>query len=128
MWINKLIENIDVMVIPTPDKALFLYTTFQLIYDEIKKNVAENKETSLLKEIKFIDCNNSIPTVADLRKNFSYRTLLTFDDLMKNAVNSTNSGSAGCAAETMKNLNNFVIIMICPLFLYAKISAIKTAF
>ena len=105
MWINKLIENIDVMVVPTPDKALFLYTTFQPIYDEIKKNVAEKNETSSLKEIKFIDCNNGIPTVADLRKNFGYQTLLILDDLMINAANATNSG---IAAENMKNLNNFV--------------------
>ena len=102
MWINKLIENIDVMIVPTPDKALFLYTTFQPIYDDMKKNVAEKNETSSLKEIKFIDCNNSIPTVADLRKNFGYQTLLIFDI---NAANATNSGSA---AENMKNLNNFV--------------------
>ena len=105
MWINKLIENIDVMIVPTPDKALFLYTTFQPIYDEMKKNVAKKNETSSLKEIKFINCNNGIPTVADLRKNFGYQTLLILDDLMINAANATNSGSA---AENMKNLNNFV--------------------
>ena len=71
----------------------------------MKKNVAEKNETSSLKEIKFIDCNNGIPTVGDLRKNFGYQTLLILDDLMINAANATNSGSA---AENMKNLNNFV--------------------
>ena len=95
--IIKLIEHIDEMIQPTPDKLLYLYTAEQKGYDDIKQTIRENAETSNLKTYEFIDCNKGIPSIAFLKSKLGTATLLVLDDLMILAASTT---------KDVENLNN----------------------
>ncbi|CAB3978336.1 uncharacterized protein LOC108915498 [Paramuricea clavata] len=93
-----IIKNIDQLIIPTPDKLLYLYTAEQTVYGEIMDYVAANHEHSALKRCEFYDCARlGIPTVEHIKPLLGERTLPVLDDLMVFAM-STKEG--------VENLNN----------------------
>lgn len=49
-FVMNIIKNIDEMIVPMPDKVVFLYTTEQTIYTEMMKIVDEKKSQSTLKQ------------------------------------------------------------------------------
>ncbi|CAB3983355.1 Hypothetical predicted protein [Paramuricea clavata] len=94
----EMIKNIDELIVPTPDKLLYLYTAEQPIYAEITHLVAERRETSALKSCEFYDCTRlGIPTIENIRPLLGQRTLLVLDNLMVFAMSSR---------ENTENLNN----------------------
>ncbi|CAB3977264.1 DNA polymerase [Paramuricea clavata] len=96
----NIIKNIDVLIQPTPDKLLYLYSAEQKLYGEITDHVEANKEKSALKECEFYDCvAMGIPTIEHLRPMLGKRTLLVLDDLMVLAM---------ASKEGIENLNNLV--------------------
>ena len=76
-WINKLFFHLDEIVEPKIEKIVYLYTTYQPIYDKMKENV-EKKNT----KIEFLDCNSGIPRANDIQTNLSVNILVLLDDLM----------------------------------------------
>ena len=97
--IKDIIRNIDRVIIPTPDKLVYLYTADQTNYDDIKQIIRTNAPTSKLKTFEFIDCNQGIPSIKELRTKLGDATLLVLDDLM--VVAASNS-------KNVENLNNIV--------------------
>jgi DNA replication protein DnaC len=95
--IVKIIDNIDDVIEPPPDKLLYLYTAGQTSYDDIKQIVRKNAPTSALKSCEFINCNNGIPSIASLKSRLGTATLLILDDLMIIAASNK---------ENMEKLNN----------------------
>ncbi|CAB4013526.1 Hypothetical predicted protein [Paramuricea clavata] len=94
----EIIKDIDKLIIPTPDKLLYLYTAEQPIYEEIKEIVHGNYKTSSLKVCEFYDCTRlGIPTIENIKPLLGERTLLILDDLMVLAMSSK---------ENTDNLNN----------------------
>jgi hypothetical protein len=97
--IRDMIEHIDRVIVPTPDKLLYLYTAEQSNYDDIKQTIRNNAETSKLKTYEFIDCNQGIPSISELKNKLGDATLLVLDDLMVVAASNT---------KNVENLNNIV--------------------
>ena len=97
--IKDILKHIDRVVIPTPDKLLYLYTAEQANYDDIKQLIRTNASTSKLKTYEFIDCNQGIPSIDELRPKLGDATLLVLDDLMVLAASNT---------KNVENLNNIV--------------------
>ena len=90
-WIYNLLSHLDKMIVPQIDKIVYLYTSYQPLYDKMKKIIAK-------KIIEFIDCNKGIPRAADIQSNLSDNTLVVLDDLMTVASSSK---------ENITNLDNF---------------------
>jgi hypothetical protein len=80
--IVNIIKNIDKVIVPTPNKLLYLYTAEQPDYDDIKQIVRDKRETSKLKLCEFVDCNGGVPTMDMLKNKLGDATLLVLDDLM----------------------------------------------
>ena len=97
--IKDIIRSIDRVVIPTPDKLVYLYTADQTNYDDIKQIIRTNATKSKLKTFEFIDCNQGIPSINELRSKLGDATLLVLDDLMVVAASNT---------KNVENLNNIV--------------------
>ena len=97
--IKDIIRSIDRVIIPTPDKLVYLYTADQTNYDDIKQIIRTNATKSKLKTFEFIDCNQGIPSINELRSKLGDATLLVLDDLMVVAASST---------KNVENLNNIV--------------------
>jgi hypothetical protein len=95
--IVEIIDNIDDIIYPTPDKLLYLYTAEQLSYDKIKEIIRNKPATSKLKIFEFVDCTKGIPTIADIKPKLGDATLLVLDDLMVLAMTTK---------ENFDNLNN----------------------
>ena len=93
-WILKLFKNIEVMIDPASNKIVYLYTSCQPLYDQMKKIIDDKENIS----IEFIDCNQGIPSAVDLQTNIGDNTLVVLDDLMAVATSSK---------EYTTNLNNF---------------------
>ncbi|CAB3977900.1 DNA polymerase [Paramuricea clavata] len=93
-----MIKNIDELIVPVPDKLLYLYTAEQPIYAEILDHVDANHETSALKQCEFYDCARlGIPSLEAIKPLLGERTLLVLDDLMVLAL---------ATREGTENLNN----------------------
>jgi hypothetical protein len=95
--IVEIIEHIDEVIQPTPDKLLYLYTAEQPGYDKIKEIIRNNATTSKLQTCEFVDCTKGIPTVADIKPKLGNATLMVLDDLMVLAMTTK---------ENADNLNN----------------------
>ncbi len=95
--ISEIIKNADTLITPTPTKLVYLYTCYQELYNVIKDHIDKEKETHVLKEYEFIDCNKGIPSISQLESKLGERTLLVLDDLM---VISTSD------KQNTENLNN----------------------
>jgi hypothetical protein len=95
--IVEIIDNIDDVIQPTPDKLLYLYTAEQASYDKIKEIICDKATTSALKTCEFIDCTKGIPTIADIKPKLGDATLMVLDDLMVLAMTTK---------ENADNLNN----------------------
>jgi hypothetical protein len=93
----KNIANIDDVIVPTPNKLLYLYSAEQPKYDDMKQIICDNLETSKLKMYEFVDCNQGIPSMNKLKTKLSNATLLVLDDLMVIAASNT---------KNVENLNN----------------------
>ena len=91
--IVEVIDNIDTLIHPTPDKLIYLYTVEQPSYDTIKEIVRRKADWSASKSCEFLECTNRIYTTPKLGK----ATLLILDDLMVLSMQST---------ENADNLNN----------------------
>jgi predicted AAA+ superfamily ATPase len=97
--IKDVIRDIDKVIKPTPDKLLYLYTAEQSNYDDIKQIIRTNAATSKLKTYEFIDCNQGIPSISELKTKLGDAMLLVLDDLMVIAASNT---------KNVENLNNIV--------------------
>jgi hypothetical protein len=97
--IKKIILHIDDVIKPTPDKLVYLYTADQSNYDDIKDIIRTNSTTSNLKTFEFVDCNQGIPSIAELKAKLGNATLLVLDDLMVLAASNS---------KNVENLNNIV--------------------
>jgi hypothetical protein len=95
--IVEIIEHIDEVIQPTPDKLLYLYTAEQPGYDKIKEIIRNNTTTSKLQTCEFVDCTKGVPTVADIKPKLGNATLMVLDDLMVLAMTTK---------ENADNLNN----------------------
>ena len=82
------------MIVPSIVKIVYLYTTYQPLYDKIKTVIREKKNIS----IEFIMCEKDIPRADDIQPNLSDNTLVILDDLMTIAASSK---------ENTTNLDNF---------------------
>ena len=91
-WINKLFFHLDEMIEPKIEKVIYLYTTYQPIYDKMKENI-EKKNI----KIEFLDCNSGIPKATDIQSNLLENTLVILDDLM----------TLTSSKENLDNLDNF---------------------
>ena len=63
----------------------------------MKQIICDNLETSKLKTYEFVDCNQGIPSMNELKTKLSDATLLVLDDLMVIAASNT---------KNVENLNN----------------------
>ena len=90
-WIYKLLLYLE--KIPKIKKVVYLYTSYQRLYNEMKIFIKEKKIT-----IDFIDCNKGIPRASDIQTNLLDNTLVILDDLM---------GIAASSKENTANLDNF---------------------
>ena len=93
-WIYNLLIHLDKMIVPLVVKIVYLYTTYQPLYDKIKYIIQQKKNTS----IEFIMCDKDIPRAVDIQTNLSDNTLVILDDLMTVASSSK---------ENTINLDNF---------------------
>ena len=93
-WIYNLLFHLDKMIVPSIVKIVYLYTTYQPLYDKIKTVIREKKNIS----IEFIMCEKDIPRADDIQPNLSDNTLVILDDLMTIAASSK---------ENTTNLDNF---------------------
>ena len=98
-WIYNLLLHLDEMIVPTIVKIVYLYTTYQPLYDKIKELIQQKNISEKKNSIEFIDCNNKgIPRAGDIQPNLSDNTLVILDDLMTVASSSK---------ENTINLDNF---------------------
>ena len=93
-WIYKLLLYLEKMITPKIEKVVYLYTSYQRLYDEMKIVIKEEKNIT----IDFIDCNKGIPRASDIQTNLLDNTLVILDDLM---------GIAASSKENTANLDNF---------------------
>lgn len=94
----EIIDNIDELIKPTPDKLLYLYTAEQEDYEKIKNIVDTKYKTSALKSCEFYDCTRmGIPTIETIKPLLGNATLIILDDLMVLAM---------ASKENTDNLNN----------------------
>ena len=113
-YIADLIKQNDKLIVPPVDKLLYLYSTEQTGYDDIKKNIRDNAATSTLKTYEFLDCSNGIPSINDLRGKLSKATLLVLDDLMVLAAsNKINLENLDNIASRDSHHTNTSVIFVC---------------
>ena len=93
-WIYNLLFHLEKMIVPSIVKIVYLYTTYQPLYDKIKAVIREKKNIS----IEFIICEKDIPRADDIQTNLSDNTLVILDDLMTITTSSK---------ENTTNLDNF---------------------
>ena len=93
-WIYNLLFHLEKMIVPSIVKIVYLYTTYQPLYDKIKAVIREKKNIS----IEFIMCEKDIPRADDIQTNLSDNTLVILDDLMTITASSK---------ENTTNLDNF---------------------
>ena len=93
-WIYNLLFHLEKMIVPSIVKIVYLYTTYQPLYDKIKAVIREKKNIS----IEFIMCEKDIPRADDIQTNLSDNTLVILDDLMTITTSSK---------ENTTNLDNF---------------------
>jgi hypothetical protein len=112
--ITSMIDDIDDIIQPTPDKLIYLYTAEQPGYDKIKQIVRTNASTSKLKSCEFIDCNKGIPTMSALKPKLGEATLLVLDDLMIiSASNKENIENQNNLASRDSHHLNTSVIFVC---------------
>ena len=113
-FIMDLIKQNDKLIVPPVDKLLYLYSIEQTGYDDIKKNIRDNADTSTLKTYEFLDCSNGIPSINDLRGKLSKATLLVLDDLMVLAAsNKNNLENLDNIASRDSHHTNTSVIFVC---------------
>ena len=93
-WIYNLLVHLDKMIVPSIVKIVYLYTTYQPLYDKIKDVIEQKNNVT----IDFIVCDKDIPRAVDIQTNLSDNTLVILDDLMTVASSSK---------ENTTNLDNF---------------------
>ena len=93
-WIYNLLIHLEKIIVPSIVKIVYLYTTYQPLYDKIKAVIREKKYIS----IEFIMCEKDIPRADDIQTNLSDNTLVILDDLMT---------IASSLKENTTNLDNF---------------------
>jgi hypothetical protein len=109
-----LIKQNDKLIVPPVDKLLYLYSIEQTGYDDIKKYICDNADTSTLKTYEFLDCSNGIPSINDLRGKLSKATLLVLDDLMVLAAsNKINLENLDNIASRDSHHTNTSVIFVC---------------
>ena len=112
--IVEIVDNIDDVIRPTPDKLLYLYTAEQPSYDKIKEIIRNKPTTSKLKTFEFIDCTKCIPTVADIKTKLGEATLLVLDDLMVLAMTTKeNSDNLNNLASRDSHHLNISVMFVC---------------
>ena len=62
-WIYNLLFHLEKMIVPSIVKIVYLYTTYQPLYDKIKAVIREKKNIS----IEFIMCEKDIPRADDIQ-------------------------------------------------------------
>ena len=112
--ITEVVEHIDEVIKPTPDKLIYLYTAEQPSYDKIKEIVCTNAPTSKLKSCEFIDCTKGIPAMTDLKPKLGEAALLILDDLMiLAAVDRENADNLNNLASCDSHHMNVSVIFVC---------------
>ena len=112
--IVEVIDNIDKVIQPTPDKLLYLYTAEQPSYDKIKEIIRDKATTSTLKTCEFIDCTKGIPTIADIKPKLGDATLKVLDDLMVLAMTTKeNSDNLNNLASRDSHHLNISVMFVC---------------
>lgn len=110
-WLYKLLKHVDAMITPVIDKVVFLYSTYQSLYDEIREEIKKNDRPI---EVVFIDCSKGIPTISDIQKNKHQNTLVILDDLMTIAAsskeNTTRLDNLSCRDAHHSNMS---VIFVC---------------
>jgi hypothetical protein len=113
-FIAKLIKNHDELIYPHVDKLLYLYSADQPNYDDIKKQIRDNANTSTLQTCEFLDCNKGIPAIDEIKAKMGKATLLVLDDLMVIATaNSTNLMNLNNIAYRDSHHSNTSVIFVC---------------
>ena len=91
-WIYNLLLHLDKIIAPSIVKIVYLYTSYQPLYDKIKEIIAQKNI------IDFIDCNKGILHAVDIQMNLSDNTFVILDNLMT---------AASSSKENTTNLDNF---------------------
>ena len=81
-FIAKLIKHHEKLIHTHIDKLLYLYSVDQPNYDDIKKHIRDNANTSTLQTYEFLDCNKGIPSIDEIKTKLGKATLVVLDDLM----------------------------------------------
>ena len=114
-WIYNLLLHLDKMIDPPIMKIVYLYTSYQPLYDKMKKVIKEKKNIS----IEFIICEKDIPRAEDIQTNLSDNTLVILDDLMTIASSSKeNTINLDNYASRDSHHSNISIIFTCQNLCY----------
>ena len=91
-----------------------MYSADQSNYDDIKQIIRTNATTSKLKTYEFIDCNQGIPSINELKTKLGDATLLVLDDLMVvAALNTKNVENLNNIASRDSQHTNTSVIFVC---------------
>ena len=113
-YIMNIIKQNDLLIQPPVDKLVYLYSVEQDSYNDIKKHIRDNSNTSTLKTYEFIDCTKGIVSVEELRPKLGKATLLVLDDLMViSASNKINLENLNNLASRDSHHSNTSVIFVC---------------
>lgn len=115
-WVSKLLTHVDVMITPSVDKIVFLYSTYQPMYDTMRE-IIEKRNDAL--QIAFVDCNKGIPDISEIQPNSHENTLIILDDLMTVVASSKeNTLRLDNFACRDAHHNNISVIFVCQNLMY----------
>ena len=82
-WIYQVIQNIEQMINPAPQKIVFPYRTeYQKFHNKIKKEAEKKITGNIIYSIEFVQCTCKIPAIQDIVCSTNDNVLLILDDLM----------------------------------------------